>query len=72
VLTAAGLPDLIATNLDEYEALALRVAQDSEFRADIRARVAAARDGSPLFDSARFVRDLERLYERMVPQARRD
>jgi predicted O-linked N-acetylglucosamine transferase (SPINDLY family) len=57
------LPDLIANNLDAYEALVLRLARDADYRHEVRARVAEARVSSPLFDSERFVRDLEKVYE---------
>ena len=62
LLTAAGLPDMVTHGLAEYERLALRLATDSPFLLETRARVARARDHSPLFDSRAFTRDLERLY----------
>ncbi len=60
ILTAAGLPELITSSLDEYYGLALRLAGDRAELARLKARVAALRKGSPLFDTARFTRDLER------------
>jgi protein O-GlcNAc transferase len=66
VLSAAGLPDLVVANLDDYEACALRLAQDEALREEVRVRVAAARESSPLFDSKRFARDLEALYESLL------
>ena len=62
ILTAAGLPDLVTYTLADYERLASRLATEPALLADARARVARARDHSPLFDSTRFTRDLERLY----------
>src|SRR5690606_24692659 len=59
LLTSAGLPELITRNLADYEALAGRLASQPEFLEAIRARVAQARDASPLFDSAGFTRALE-------------
>ena len=64
LLTAAGLPDLIAETLDEYRALALALARDPERLAEVRARVAEVR-ATPLFDTPGYVRDLEALYRRM-------
>ncbi len=64
-LTAMGMPDLVADSLEEYEALALRLARDPGARAELRTRIAANRPIMPLFDTARFVRNLERAYERM-------
>jgi protein O-GlcNAc transferase len=66
LLTAAGLPDLVTFNLSDYERLAQRLALDTSFMQDIRARVAHARDHSPLFDSTKFTDDLERLYVSLI------
>jgi predicted O-linked N-acetylglucosamine transferase (SPINDLY family) len=65
VLRAAGLPELVTTSLDEYEATALRLAQNPAELAALRARLAANRDTCPLFDTPRYVRHLERAYELM-------
>ncbi len=65
VLHAAGLPELVATSLADYEALALRLARDPAACSALRARVAANRATSPLFDTARITRDLEAVYEEM-------
>jgi predicted O-linked N-acetylglucosamine transferase (SPINDLY family) len=66
LLINCGLPDLVTFSLDDYETLALRLATDKELMQDVRQRLAAARDSAPLFDSQRFVRDLEQLYLRIV------
>jgi predicted O-linked N-acetylglucosamine transferase (SPINDLY family) len=54
LLAAAGLPELVARNADEFAEIAARLATDgariSGFRATLRGRVAA----SPLADSARY------------------
>lgn len=62
ILTAAGLPDLVTRTLADYEKLACRLATETPLLNEVRARVARARDGSPLFDSTAFTRDLERIY----------
>lgn len=62
LLTACGLPELIAHSLDDYEGLALRLAGDADYLRAVRARLAAAREASALFDTQQFVRDLEALY----------
>lgn len=62
VLTNCGLPDLVTRTLDDYEALAHRLATEPALMSEVRTRLAAARDTAPLFDSALFARDLERLY----------
>lgn len=64
-LTNMGMADLITGTLEDYEALALRLARDADARRDLRARIAANRPNAPLFDTPRFVRNLERVYERM-------
>lgn len=63
ILTAAGLSELICTTLDDYEQLAWRLATDVDSLRQLRTKIARARDSAPLFDSRRFTRDLEYLYE---------
>jgi predicted O-linked N-acetylglucosamine transferase (SPINDLY family) len=69
ILAAAGLADLITTSLADYHALALRYASDRQLLAELKERVAACR-ASPLFDSKRFVRDLENAYAAVVERSR--
>jgi predicted O-linked N-acetylglucosamine transferase (SPINDLY family) len=59
LLHAAGLPELVTSSLDEYEALALKLARDSDYLAEMRNRLARNRDICPLFDTVRFTRHLE-------------
>jgi predicted O-linked N-acetylglucosamine transferase (SPINDLY family) len=66
LLVNCGLPDLITSTLEEYEGLALRLATDQELMQNVRQRLATARDRAPLFDSQRFVHDLEQLYLRII------
>ncbi|HYH42828.1 MAG TPA: tetratricopeptide repeat protein, partial [Burkholderiales bacterium] len=66
VLASCGLAELVTGNLDDYEALAYRLATDAAYMQDIRSRLAAARDTAPLFDAAQFTRDLERLYRQIT------
>ncbi|HEX6861469.1 MAG TPA: hypothetical protein VF414_01575, partial [Thermoanaerobaculia bacterium] len=62
LLQAAGLPELAVADLSLYEETAVRLAHDPEALAGLRARVAAARTGSALYDTPRKVRDLERAF----------
>jgi protein O-GlcNAc transferase len=55
------LPELITTNLADYEALALSLAADKTRLAQTRARLAANRLTTPLFDMARFTVALDDL-----------
>src|SRR5262249_48802113 len=59
LLTAVGCPDLITSSLEEYEALALRLARDGGLLGELRARLARNRATTPLFDTQRYCRDLE-------------
>jgi predicted O-linked N-acetylglucosamine transferase (SPINDLY family) len=58
-LHAIGLPELVTSSEADYEALARRLAQNRGELAALRARLAANRATSPLFDMARFTRDFE-------------
>jgi predicted O-linked N-acetylglucosamine transferase (SPINDLY family) len=64
-LHAVGLPELVTSSLAEYEALALALARDPERLAAIRTKLVRNRSTAPLFDSARFTRDLETAYTGM-------
>jgi protein O-GlcNAc transferase len=62
LLSAAGLPELIVASFEEYERRAVRLAtHPSELKA-IRDKWAAQRTTCALFDTRRFVRNLERAY----------
>jgi predicted O-linked N-acetylglucosamine transferase (SPINDLY family) len=61
LLSAAGLPELIAEDLAGYEALALRLAREADAIHAIREKLAAARNGQPLFDTAGYTTRLEAL-----------
>ena len=65
LLGALGLPELVAANLADYEALALKLAREPRTLAALREKLARNRRGSALFDSERFCRDIERAYLRM-------
>jgi protein O-GlcNAc transferase len=65
LLHAAGLGDLVTSSLEEYELLALKLARDGSLRADIKRRLEQNRLQYLLFDSARFCRNIETLYETM-------
>jgi protein O-GlcNAc transferase len=65
LLHAVGLGALVASSLQEYEMLALRLARDASLRAEIKNRLEQNRLQYPLFDSARFCRNIETSYETM-------
>jgi protein O-GlcNAc transferase len=62
---AAGLPQLVTSNLVEYEALALKLAREPALLADIRAKLVHNRDLCPLFNTSRFARQIEAAYMTM-------
>ena len=66
LLTAVGLPELIAETAEDYEALALALARDSARLGALREKLAANRGSAPLFDTPRLARNLEALYSRML------
>ena len=66
LLHAAGLAELVAADLDEYERIAAALAQDRGRLATLRERLARQRATGALFDGAGYARDLEALFARMV------
>ena len=69
ILKAANLPELIAPDLAGYENLALKLARDPVALGAIREKLAAGRGAMPLFDTARFTRNLEAAYRTMLEAA---
>jgi predicted O-linked N-acetylglucosamine transferase (SPINDLY family) len=66
ILTACGMPELIAYSLEDYETLAYRLASDRALMDRIRVQLVSSRQSAPLFDSAAFARDLEQIYIKLV------
>jgi protein O-GlcNAc transferase len=62
LLQAIGVPDLIAHSLKDYEAMAVRLAQEPELLASFRSKLVQNRETYPLFDSQRFTRHIEAAY----------
>jgi predicted O-linked N-acetylglucosamine transferase (SPINDLY family) len=58
LLRAAGLPDLVAADSDDYVDRAVSLLRDAESLAGLRARLSEARGRVPLFDTAARVREL--------------
>ncbi|MFO1248814.1 MAG: hypothetical protein U1E93_11465 [Alphaproteobacteria bacterium] len=69
ILQAAGLPELITRDFADYEAKALELARDPAALKAIRDKIAATRTAMPLFDTARFTRELEAAYVAMLGAA---
>ncbi len=66
LLSAAGLPELITHSIADYEALALRLANDTILLKGYRDRLNANRAVLPLFDTDRFRLHLEAAYLQMA------
>jgi predicted O-linked N-acetylglucosamine transferase (SPINDLY family) len=62
LLSAHGVHELITHSLEDYEALALKLARDPAALTAIREKVARHRDTHALFDTVRFTRNLEAAY----------
>lgn len=62
MLCAIGMEDLVCADLDGYERLAVRLARDPAARSELRDRLCANREATPLFDIDRFTRHLETAY----------
>jgi protein O-GlcNAc transferase len=65
LLNAVGLPEFVTHSLEDYAALALRLARDCDFLTATKSKLAQNRGTHPLFDTARFTRNIEAAYERM-------
>ena len=59
LLHAMGMPELITSNLADYEATALRLAHDAAAMKALRTKLRDSRMTAPLFDSARYTRHYE-------------
>ena len=66
VLTAAGMPELVTETMEDYTALALKLARDKDALAALRKKLADNRATCALFDTERFRRRIESAYETMV------
>jgi len=71
ILRAAVLPELITSNADDYERLALHLARSPAALDLLRRKLQDNRRTCALFDTARFCRHLERAYLTMWDIARR-
>jgi protein O-GlcNAc transferase len=65
ILTAIGLSELITHTLEEYEALAVRLAGNPGELKALRQKLAKNRLTEPLFDTQRFAKNLEKAYKEM-------
>ena len=66
ILRAAGLSELVTSTLTDYERLAAAIAADPQRLRELKAKVDIARLTAPLFDAARFARNIESAYLKMI------
>jgi predicted O-linked N-acetylglucosamine transferase (SPINDLY family) len=64
LVSAIGLPEMIATSAEDYEARALELARDADALAALRAKLQRNRLTTSLFDTVAFTRMLESAYDR--------
>jgi len=65
LLQAIGLPELVTHSLEDYEALAVKLAVDPPLLSGIRLKLEQNRLRKPLFDTDRFRRHIEAAYTTM-------
>jgi protein O-GlcNAc transferase len=65
LLHAAGMPDLVTSSPEEYEALALKLATEREQLGNYRRYLEANRLTLPLFDIGRYTQNIETAYRCM-------
>jgi predicted O-linked N-acetylglucosamine transferase (SPINDLY family) len=65
LLNAAGLPELVTRTSDEYEQLALELANDRHKLSRIKQRLSDNRLKFPLFDTKLFTQHIESAYQKM-------
>lgn len=65
LLAAVGLSELIAVSLEDYEALALKLALEPSRLREVREKLIRNRLSCPLFDTERYRRDIESAYVTM-------
>ena len=70
-LQVLGLPELVTTDIEDYERTALSLASDPERLANLREKLDRARRSSPLFDADRFRRHIELAFTTMWEARRR-
>ncbi len=66
LLNAIGLPELITSTQEEYEALAIELATNPQKLTDIKFNLARNRLTTPLFDTPLFTKNIEAAYIQMM------
>ena len=69
LLTALGLTELIVDTLEEYESLALQLAENPDKIGSIKKKLRENVQGFPLFNTPRYLVQLEAAYTKMWQQS---
>jgi protein O-GlcNAc transferase len=72
LLNAIGLPELITTTQQQYEATAIELANDPARLTEFKTRLQRNRLAMPLFDTGDFTRHLENAYTQMYERYQAD
>jgi protein O-GlcNAc transferase len=65
LLHAVGLPDLVTSNLADYEDMALKLARQPALLSEVKVRLLRNHDAHALFDTDRFRQNIEAAYLQM-------
>ncbi len=65
LLHATGIPEMVTHTMDEYVALASRLALNADELGKIRHKLGQSRTTAPLFDTPAYARNLETAYQKM-------
>jgi predicted O-linked N-acetylglucosamine transferase (SPINDLY family) len=71
LLMAVGLPELVTSSMEEYQASALMLARTPSLLAELKQRLAVDRTTHRLFDTVRTTRHIEQAYVTMWERSRR-
>lgn len=69
LLSNLGLPELIATNLKQYEEKAVRLGRKPAELAALRVRLRAAKESGLVFNTPRFVKEYESILKKLLAEA---
>ena len=72
LLNTIGLPELITKNQEEYETLAIELANNPSTLAKIKERLEKNLIATPLFNTPLFTKNIEAVYVKMVEQYQKD
>jgi predicted O-linked N-acetylglucosamine transferase (SPINDLY family) len=65
LLNNVGLPELVASDVAEYQRIAINLAADVDRLGEIRAGLRERMNRSPLMDAAAFARDFQAVYRQL-------